>query len=78
MVNNFDIELDSDVIDYIANNCGNDIRNLENAVLRLVAYKLTLNINKITLDIAEDALQEYVGKVIYKTRWKVFLNSIIN
>ena len=67
MINQFDLKLDEEIIDYIANNCGSDIRNLENAVLRLVAYKITLNIDKITLDIAQDALEEYVEKVIYKT-----------
>lgn len=60
-------ELSEEIIDYIANNCGSDIRNLENSVIRLVAYKVTLNIPEITLEVAQEALQEYVGKVIYRT-----------
>ena len=44
MINNYDLDLSEDVIDFIANNCGSDIRNLENAVLRLLAYKACLNI----------------------------------
>ncbi len=66
MLNDFP-RLNEDVIDYIANNCGNDIRNLENSVLRLFAYKITLNVDEITLEVAQNALQEYVGKVIYRT-----------
>jgi len=72
MVNDFDIDLDDEIIDYIANNCGNDIRNLENTVLRLVAYKVTFNISKLTLDIAKEALQEFVNETVYQT------NSIAN
>ena len=67
MINDFDLNLDNEIIDYIANNCGSDIRNLENSVLRLVAYKATFNIEEITLEIAQEALEEYTEKVIYKT-----------
>jgi chromosomal replication initiator protein len=67
MINQFDLELDNDVIEYIANNCGSDIRNLENSVIRLVAYKITLNIEKVTIDIAREALEEYVTETVYKT-----------
>ncbi len=66
MVNNFDLTLSEEIIDYIANNCGSDIRNLENAVLRIVAYKAAFNIPEITMDIAQDALQEYVNTPIYR------------
>ena len=66
MINNFDLTLSEEIIDYIANNCGSDIRNLENAVLRIVAYKAAFNIPEITLEIAQDALQEYVNTPIYR------------
>ena len=66
-LNDFDLDLTTDVIDYIANNCGTDIRNLENSVLRLVAYKATFNIEDITLEIAQEALEEYVTETVYKT-----------
>ena len=66
-LNDFDLNLNEEVIDYIANNCGTDIRNLENSVLRLVAYKATFNIDDITLEIAQEALEEYVTEVVYKT-----------
>ena len=66
MINQFDLDLDNEVVEYIANNCGSDIRNLENSVIRLVAYKITLNIEKVTIDIAREALEEYVTETVYK------------
>lgn len=66
MVNNYDLEISDEIIDYIANNCGSDIRNLENSVTRLIAYKAIINVQNITLEIAMDALQEYESAVIYK------------
>ena len=63
----FDLDMDDDVITYIANNCGNDIRNLEGAVTRIVAYKAILNLDKIQLKDAEDALREMVEKPVFRT-----------
>lgn len=59
--------LNEDVINYVANNCGNDVRNLERSVTRLFAYKTIFNYADITLDDAIAALQEYVGKAVYRT-----------
>jgi len=67
MINNYDLDINEDVIDYIANNCGSDIRNLEGAVVRIVAYKATFNISDVTLEIVQDALQEFVPKTVYRT-----------
>ena len=67
MVNNFDFEVSDSVIDYIANNCGSDIRNLEGAITRLAAYKAIFNIKDITLEVAQEALKEIVDKPNYKT-----------
>ena len=58
-VNDYDIDISDDIIDFIANNCGTDVRNLEGSVIRLVAYKATFNIPVITLDIAREVLQEF-------------------
>ncbi len=66
-INNYDLDINEDVIDYIANNCGSDIRNLEGSVLRIVAYKATFNIDNVTLDIAKEALQDYVTNKVYRT-----------
>ena len=66
-INNYDLDINEDVIDYIASNCGSDIRNLEGSVLRIVAYKATFNIDNVTLDIAKEALQEFVTDKVYRT-----------
>lgn len=67
MINDFDLDINELVIDYIANNCGSDIRNLEGAVIRIVAYKAAFNIKDVTLEIAQEALQEFVPKTVYRT-----------
>ena len=55
-----------DVINFIANNCGNDIRNLEGSVIRLLSYKACLNIDEITLDIAKEALTDFTTETVYR------------
>ena len=67
MINNFDLDINEQVIDYIANNCGNDIRNIEGAVTRIVAYKTIFNLSEISLNIAQDALKEFIETPIYRT-----------
>lgn len=67
MINDFDLDISEDVINYIASNCGSDIRNLEGAVIRIVAYKAAFNIPNVTLEIAQEALQEFVPKTVYRT-----------
>ncbi len=66
-INNYDLDINDDVVDYIANNCGSDIRNLEGAVVRIIAYKATFNIPIVTLEIAQEALKEFVPKNVYRT-----------
>lgn len=51
-------DIPSDVIEYIANNFDSDIRKLEGAITRVLAYSSMFNKGKITLDIAVDALKE--------------------
>ena len=67
IVNNYDFNLSEEIIDYIAKNCGSDIRNIEGAVTRIAAYKTIFNVDEITLDIAIDALKEFVEKPVYRT-----------
>ena len=66
MINDYDLDINEDVINYIANNCGSDIRNLEGAVIRIVAYKAAFNIPNVTLEIAQEALQEFTKKTVYR------------
>ena len=66
-LNNYDLDINEEAIDFIANNCGNDIRNLENAIVRIIAYKATFNISDVNLEIVQDVLQEYGTKIVYRT-----------
>ncbi len=54
----------NDVIEYIANNCQSDVRQLEGAVTRLFAYATMMSGSDITLDLAIDALKDYLNKSI--------------
>ncbi|MBQ4263472.1 MAG: chromosomal replication initiator protein DnaA [Bacilli bacterium] len=67
IVNNYDLEIKENVIDFIASNCGSDIRNLEGAVIRVVAYKAAFNIPEVTLEIAMEALDEFTQTTVYRT-----------
>lgn len=57
-------EVPNDVIEYIANNCQSDVRQLEGAVTRLFAFATMMSGSAITLDLAIDALKEYLNKSI--------------
>ena len=52
-----------EVIEYMATNLGSDIRQLEGAVTRLVAYSTIMG-SEITLNLAIEALKDYVSKGI--------------
>lgn len=59
----------NDVKEYIASNCTSDIRKLEGAITRVVAYATMMNGSDITLDLAIDALKDYfVKSVISKNK----------
>ena len=51
-----------DVIEYIAHNVGNNVRNLEGAINRLLAYSAMMGNIDITLDLAVNVLKDYVNK----------------
>ena len=51
-------DIPSEVIEYIANNFDSDIRKLEGAITRVLAYSSMFNKGKITLDLAVDALKD--------------------
>jgi len=56
--------INEDVIDLIANNCDNDIRQLEGAVKRIYAYATMFNIPTITVQVANEAIKDFVTKGI--------------
>lgn len=53
-----------EVKEYIASNCTSDIRKLEGAITRVVAYATMMNGCDITLDLAVEALKDYFVKSI--------------
>jgi len=57
-------DVPNEVIEYIANTCQSDVRQLEGAVTRLFAYAAMMSGSKITLDLAIDALKDYLNKSI--------------
>ena len=66
-VKNTSIEdkLNEDVIEYIANSCVNDVRHIEGTINRLLAYTAMMVPDKITLDFANEALNDYVNTNIF-------------
>ncbi len=57
-----DITLSDDVINYIASNVGNDVRQLEGAITRLVAYSVIMCETNITTSFAMEALKDFSKK----------------
>jgi len=54
----------NDVIEYIANNFQSDVRQLEGALTRIFAYATMFNVKEINLEIAIEALKDYLNKSI--------------
>lgn len=59
---NFEKEIPEDVIEYIASNIGTDVRQLEGSITRLIAYSTIMGGVEITLDLAIDALKDFISK----------------
>ncbi len=57
--------VEDDVIEYIANNCQNDVRFLESTLRRLMAYTAMVVPEKIDLAFANEALKDYLNVNIY-------------
>ena len=55
----FEKDIPDDVVEYIASNIGPDVRHLEGAITRLIAYSTIMGGEKITLDLAIEALKDF-------------------
>lgn len=55
-----------DVIEYIANACPNDVRQIEGTINRLLAYTAMMAPNMITLDFTIEAIKDYVNVNVYQ------------
>ena len=60
----FEKDIPDDVVEYIATNIGPDVRHLEGAITRLIAYSAIMGGEVINLDLAIEALKDYVNKGI--------------
>ena len=61
-----DFPIPDDVIEYIASNVGSDVRHLEGAITRLIAYNTIMGSKKIDLNLAIDALKDLIGNGTYE------------
>ena len=69
----------TEVKEYIANNCISDIRKLEGALTRVFAYATIMNGSEITLDLAIEALKDYIGKnIISKNKIDQVIQLVAN
>lgn len=55
-------DIPDEVIEYIASNMSSDVRSLEGAINRLMAYSLIMGGTEITLETAVDALKDIINK----------------
>ena len=60
----FEEDIPEEVIEYIASNIGTNVRELEGAITRLLAYSTIMGGEKITIDLAIDALKDHICKGI--------------
>ena len=67
LLTGFELNISEDAIDYIANNCGSSVRSLTGTVTRIAFYASMFNLSDITIDIAKDALVDFVDTPIYKS-----------
>lgn len=61
------IKLNDEIIDFIANNFGNDVRNIEGAITRLCAYAAIMAIPVLSIEDAMNALSELTNNFLYTT-----------
>jgi len=60
----FESDIPDEVIEYIASNIGPDVRHLEGAINRLIAYATMWGNKEINLDLAIEALKDNISKGI--------------
>ena len=58
----FENDIPDEVIEYIANNIGPDVRQLEGSINRVIAYAAMMGGKEINLDLAIESLTEFVSK----------------
>ena len=70
---NFDKKIGDDILDYIAENIKSNIRELEGAFNKIIAFTRLNKVDELTLAVAEDALKD----IIYPNKPKTITPSLI-
>ena len=63
-ISDVQVEFPEDVKEYIAGICTTDVRNLEGCITRVLSYAAIMNGSNIDLELAEEALNGFIGKPI--------------
>ena len=74
---NFAQHISDDVIDFIANTCQSDVRNLEGALTRVCAYSTIFFEEEITLDLAIEALKGTVHNATSTTNDIIKIQRVV-
>ncbi len=74
---NNDLSFPKEVKEYIASNCTSDVRRLEGAIRRILAYATMMNGSDITLELAEEALKDILPSSIITKNKIDLLQQII-
>ena len=60
-LSNISDKMTEDAVEFIASNCDSDVRSLEGAINRLIAYTAMIVPEKIDLEFTNEALKDYIG-----------------
>ncbi len=71
------IDLSDEIINYVASNCGSDVRNIEGFITRLCAYQAIMNIPKLSLEEAIEALKEYTNSLLFSPNTIKKIQSVV-
>lgn len=72
------IRLSDEIINFVASNCGSDVRNLEGAVRRLHAYAAIMNITDLSMNDTMEALKDYTNNLIYTPNTISKIQSVVS
>ena len=64
-LSNLSDKMTDEAVEFIANNFDNDVRHLESAINRIIAYTAMIVPQKIDLEFANEALKDYITKNPY-------------
>jgi chromosomal replication initiator protein len=69
------VKIDKEVIDFIAKNIATNIRELEGALIRIIAYSLIEN-KPVSLELAKDILKDMVKEIHHRVTPEMVLEKV--